>query len=311
MPTLYPLDPTGALLSNKVTAETQVINGAAGANWHFIVPKAAPYFVDSLTITLKTFDNQIINLVKGIDWFPSYRFESASDSLAYPVAGGVSLIDLSLSGVATLEYQTLGDKWVIDYATVMQYASDSLRNPRTITWEQLVNLPEVFPPSQHTDDINDLKNMQDVYQALISISEKIAQLGLNPRPITPYLYQTKDQLGLSKVKNFDVADLDTAKLGQSHQHYLTPAGASALVNLMMVDFESTFSPRYRSDKMPVSGTFNRGNYVENTAPNTRLWISPGKLNGCTVVTKGWVRMTTGSTHVPSVDWVEDLAIVSD
>lgn len=53
---------------------------------------------------------------------------------------------------------------------------------------------------------------------------------------------------------------------------------------------------YRS-AVPITGAFNQGDYVKNTAP---------VLTGGAVIT-GWIRLTSGSAHVLGTDWAEDVS----
>ena len=48
--TTYPFDPTGKLASNKITNEQQIITSNNWRDYHFIVPKFAPYFADTIKV---------------------------------------------------------------------------------------------------------------------------------------------------------------------------------------------------------------------------------------------------------------------
>ncbi|MCJ2189169.1 hypothetical protein [Novosphingobium beihaiensis] len=48
----------------------------------------------------------------------------------------------------------------------------------------------------------------------------------------------------------------------------------------------------RASSMPSAGDYDKGDWVQNTAPV----ISGGK------VLLGWARLTTGSNHAAGVDW---------
>jgi hypothetical protein len=53
-----------------------------------------------------------------------------------------------------------------------------------------------------------------------------------------------------------------------------------------------------SAAMPTSGTFTAGDFVVNRSPA----ILGGA--GSRYVIRGWIRMTSGSTHVLNTDWCE-------
>jgi len=54
-----------------------------------------------------------------------------------------------------------------------------------------------------------------------------------------------------------------------------------------------------SSAMPTEGYFYAGDYVKNNTP-TLVGTTPNKY-----IIKGWIRLTTGDTHVAGTDWVED------
>lgn len=57
--------------------------------------------------------------------------------------------------------------------------------------------------------------------------------------------------------------------------------------------------RYKSTVMPTSGTYQKGDYVENVNPSV-LGAAASKY-----VVQGWRRLVTGSAHVLNTDWAED------
>ena len=61
--------------------------------------------------------------------------------------------------------------------------------------------------------------------------------------------------------------------------------------------------------MPSSGTYEQGDYVRNTAPVINTWSGGfAGLAGAKYITRGWMRITTGASHVLNTDWVEDRAL---
>ena len=48
---VYPTDYTGSAATNLVTNESQVLLGAQGADFYFIVPQAAPFFKKNFALT--------------------------------------------------------------------------------------------------------------------------------------------------------------------------------------------------------------------------------------------------------------------
>lgn len=305
----YTFDPTGVNPSNLISNEQQVITGVNASPYHFIVPTFGPFFADSLVITFKDASNAVRPLVEGIDYHLGYLFVGASRACAKPIYGGISFLDLTLSGIVTLSYQTIGGEWTIDAAQILEILSDATRNPRTATWEQIAGVPTVFPPVDHQWNLDDMVGMSEVVQALADLTTAVSSNPSAGTSSSANLIPTPAQIGLGNVKNYKVATDVEATAGALATRYMTPRGVKLFVDSAITAFQSTFYPKYNSVSMPTSGTYNPGEYVKNTAPTLQVWSGlPLSLSGAKYVVKGWVRVTGGSNHVANVDWVEDRSI---
>jgi hypothetical protein len=303
----YAFDPSGVSLANKVTGETHVLTAVNSRAYHYIVPTFAPFFGAGLVVVFKDTTNAIRPLVEGLDYLLSYQFIGASRATAKPIYGGISLINTELSGVITLSYQTLGGEWTLDTAAISQMLSDTLRNPRTTSWEQIAGVPKVFPPIDHAWNLIDLVGMAEVRDALVDISDEIAKLANRTTEDIPQLYQTKQQLGLAFVQNYKIATDLEATAGVSSTRYMTPRASRLLAERLLASYAEQYLKKYKSNVAPAAGTWNPGDYVENTAPIVATWVG-GKLDGVKYVIKGWKRITGGSTNIMGTDWVEDRII---
>lgn len=305
----YAFDPTGTLTANRIVGEQQVLTYINGRNYHLLVPKAAPYFADSLTLTYRAVDGTITPLVEGIDYHHCYQFIGASRGCARPIYGAISFIDLQLAGSVTLTYQTLGGEWTIDTGAVDALLSDTLRNPRTVSWEQITNLPVVFPPVDHPWNLDDMVGLNEIMSVLGNIANAIAAR----QPAQPLkdieLYPTKSQVGLGYVSNFRMASDSEAMDGVLSTRYMSPRSvavvATDLERRMIDRFESTLS----SNTCPVSGSWNAKQFVTNTRPLITQWPANHPLYGLSYIVNGWKRITDGSSNTPGLDWVEDRIII--
>jgi hypothetical protein len=169
----YPFDPTGKLLSNKVTGEQQVITAMNYRDYHFIVPKMAPYFADSLKVSYRSLTNETRYLVEGVDYYATNEFIAASRACATRIFGSISFLNLQLAGVVTLEYQTLGGIWNINDIKLAELLADRLHNPRTTSWDVIVDMPVTFPPIDHQWDLVDLVGAKEVVHSLDRIAVAI------------------------------------------------------------------------------------------------------------------------------------------
>lgn len=306
MPVSYPFDSTGAAATNLVTGEIQTISPTLNT-YNVVVPKAAPYYSDSLIISLTDLSNNTRVLVEGIDYHKSHQYIGASRSTAKSIYGSFTLLNHNLSGVANLRYQTLGGEWVVDAAGINTVLSDLLRNPRTTSWEQVRNLPTVFPPTPHQWDLTDMVGEAELVSSIASVANAIANRA-NTTPVInlPVQTITKHTVGLGMVDNFSTAN-DLEAVGNSATRFMTPRGTRLSISAALSAYDLNSRTKYHGVGIPTTGHFNKGDYVVNDNVVLLQWHSDPTtpVEGMSYVIRGWIRMTSGSTHTLNVDWVED------
>jgi hypothetical protein len=231
----YPFDPTGSLASNLITGEQQILTAVNWTDYQFIMPRWAPFFYDSLVVNFTDTQGNSRTLVEGVDYYACFEFISASRACAKPIWGGVQFINPLLSGVVSLQYQTLGGIWTLDTTTISQLLADRLANPRISAWEQVVNQPVMFPVIDHEWDLVDLVGASDIVTALGGIEDMLRQTGqtglaahladfTNPHRVTAA------QVGLGNVQNYGIAQPADLTAGTSNTVYMTPAGTTTMMN---------------------------------------------------------------------------------
>lgn len=286
----YALDTTGVLLANKITGEQQILTAPNHRNYHFIVPQFAPYFADSLSIVYKDLDNNTRTLVEGIDYHPSFQYIGASRACAKAIYGGITFLNLQLTGVVTLVYQTLGGEWTLDASAIAEILSDTLRNPRTTTWEQVAAVPTVFPPVDHEWNLDDLVGMSEVNDQVEAIALAIA----NKPPSNPFegvdLYPTKQQIGLGNVDNYKTASDAEAVAGTSITRFMTPKGVKLAIQNALAGLNTAASVLAELIKKTGSGligtltgqTLKEAVLCVNTIAELRALEAPAVAAGKTV-----------------------------
>jgi len=170
----YPVDYSGRNAANLITNEQQVLTGVTGHDYYFIIPRYAPYFESSLTISFKALSGEVRVLKSGIDYYPTHYFLGASRACASQIYSSITFLNQALVGTVTMSYQTLGGEWVEDTGTIAEVLADRVRNPRITTWEQVVDLPGLFPVVDHAWNLVDMVGMSAVVDALGRVSDAIA-----------------------------------------------------------------------------------------------------------------------------------------
>lgn len=236
-PTAYPFDPTGQAATNLVTGERQILTPPNWGQFYFILPLATPFFANDKFQAVLQPSGKILQ--EGVDFVYCYRFYDATVQCAAPVYGGLYFMDMTLSGVIELKYQTLGGDWTLDSTQIATVLANQLLQPIVTTWEEVVNLPYQFPPVAHQWDIIDMVGASDVVNvlnqmvtALQSTSNSALAAHLadfnNPHRVTAA------QVGLGNVVNYGVAQAADATSGSSATLYMTPATTLVEINTFAV-----------------------------------------------------------------------------
>lgn len=171
----YPFDPYGTNPTNLITGEQQILTPSNGLKYQFFIPQLGPYFGTSLQMTIRMADSTTRPLVENQDYWNSYEFISASLSTGQPIYAGVQILDPTLAGVVTLQYQTLGGEWVLSPTQIATILATAIENPRVTAWEQVTgtDYPNIFPVTVHAFDLQNLVNMTDVVNSLANIVTSI------------------------------------------------------------------------------------------------------------------------------------------
>lgn len=236
----YPFDPTGVAATNKVT-ETQSIRSRGTFDHYYIIPRSGPFYADSVKLRLYPQGANVNNpalgtpLNEGEHYNFGYHFAYASHTIGLPVYGAITFYDRNLEGQLRMEYQTIGDDWVLDDQKFNELLLNVAYNPRIANWEQVVELPREFPVVNHDFNIDDFVGMSEVVDELDDIEKAILQKnagGLadhiankaNPHEVN------KAQVGLGLVDNYPTATVGEAQAGVANNRFMTPLRTKQLID---------------------------------------------------------------------------------
>lgn len=233
-PTL-PFDPTGARVSNKVTGEQQVLVRVAFRDFHFLIPKLAPFFAGpTFKATYRDNSGASRPLVEGVDFLFGHKFVEASKACAKELYASISFLNTDLEGVVTFEYQSIGGTWTLDDEKLAEIVANELYNPRTVAWEQVADYPQRFPVIDHEWDLVDMVGMSEVVTALQGITAALLTTG--DTGLAAHIANkdnphgtTKTHVGLPLVENYAPATNAQMQTGTATNLYATPAGTRAAI----------------------------------------------------------------------------------
>ena len=197
MPVMYPEDRTGSLVSNKIVDEIQTITAENSRDFHFFVPKFAPFYEDGFTI-FQDINSTLLPLEEGVDYYLCYKYESASLSTAKNVFGGVAFTNLATEGSFLVSYQTVGGDWLLDDQQILGIVANEVYNPRGRTWDQVSGKPTNFGPTSHIHNASDFLTEEEVGLKLDDIAQAIRENINRPLNTSPI---TLADLGIPKIGN--------------------------------------------------------------------------------------------------------------
>lgn len=248
MESKYIFDPTGKSPANRIVNEQHVITAVNFRDYHYVIPKFAPFFKNDFTIRIQFPDGEVRSLFEGQDYYLSNQFIDASRACATPLYGSISFLDTTMHGIMSISYNTVGDKWTLTLQEITRILAEEMRNPRTTTWEQITNLPERFPVVDHEWDLVDMVGAKDLVKGIDGVRDAVLAAGgadssghfsntSNPHNVT------KAQVGLSNVANFPVATLEQAVEGLAVDAYMTPRRVSEAIGTIGKALVTTHSSR--------------------------------------------------------------------
>lgn len=234
---LYPYDPSGTESTNKIVAENHTVqppNNISDAS--FIIPRAAPFFGDSIIIRKgPTEDSE--RLEEGVDYYLTHNFVTLSYVLAKPIYGSIAFINRNFTGDVFITYQTVGGDYVLDSYSIIEERTRSLYSVFMVTWEQVAgNFPQL-PPYDHKMSGDDVLGFSAVVDSINNLAAIIASGGGTSSGsgsssdgsfpalqahINANTAHTKSQVGLGNVDNYKTAN-EADVVALSVRTFMTPA----------------------------------------------------------------------------------------
>lgn len=174
---VYDHDPSGVSPANRVRDETHVLTELNDRVYRVIVPKFSPFFDTGLVVKFVENNGTVRTLEKGVDYNVAYRYQAASMSTGKMIYGAISVKTTLVNGTLTVGYQTLGGEWVADQAYVLEQLTEAIYNPRIVYWDQLTNVQQTYPPSEHSHPMDDVTSYQDLIDAVNALGQKLLDKG--------------------------------------------------------------------------------------------------------------------------------------
>lgn len=225
-------DPNANNPNNLVTQEIHTITAETQFRFQVIIPLFGPFYETDFIMVYTPNGGSPITLVPKVDYLLVYNFLSATRSTGFPVYGGIQLTNNTLEGTFTIQYRTIGGDWVLSQSDINQVLANQLQQPKTTSWENVINLPYAFPVTNHNYNIVDMVGAAELVNSIDDLAQTIANKDpdINAQTtIDNHLLDinnphqtTKSQVGLGNVENYGVANSTEAINSSVNNKYMTP-----------------------------------------------------------------------------------------
>lgn len=228
----YPYDHSGEASTNMISNELHNVQPPADVtDASFIIPRAAPFFINGLKVKKGNTANAEV-LLEGIHYITTHHFVSMSAVLGTPIYSSITFLDRNYSGTLYLDYQTLGGQFVLDSYTGVEELTRNVYSIYSVTWEQVSGLIQGLPPQDHNMPGADTTSYGDMVDAIKLLAASIrskeggsGDTGVGSRldaHLDATTSHTKNQVGLGRVENFGIATNTEAKAASVNTKYMTP-----------------------------------------------------------------------------------------
>ena len=181
----YPLDTTGTASSNLLIGESHSALESTFKNLNYIIPACAPFYGSSLVVQRVSLTTGTTNLVLNQDYNLAMIYLAATDSVGIAIYGGIVLLgNYQSTDIIKITYQTLGGPWVANVPQVLQNIIDSTFNPQIMSWDQVTNVQQTFPPTNHTNTMDLTYGLDSLLTSINALSTTVANKGATPLNLT-------------------------------------------------------------------------------------------------------------------------------
>jgi len=251
-----PLDLLGTAATNKVAAELHVV---AATGYRAIVLDRGPFFTRGLVVR----NADSLEVLEPNVHYKAVQLHIDASLRATQEVCCVLLIEPTTPGTRfEVDAQMIGGEYSGTVASLRQMIESLDLDNRTVRWGDLIDVPDYFPPTAHWHDIGDVFGFEYLVAELHQIRRAIImgdqaafdeirayfnrlfdtlrnQLGDLTGEIEDHINDrdnphqvTKEQVGLSNLGNYPVANQTIAAAGESNVHYMTALSVKYAINAL-------------------------------------------------------------------------------
>ena len=176
---LLKYDRTGVASTNLISNESHPVDLMPGS---IIATEQGFFYTQSLNVVSLPSNTP---LVRGTDYILIGFSSVITELTGLEVHAGIILINETLSGTVVLGYQAVGGDLGNSNSLIYDLVEQLKNKPIEIEYDQIANLPDMFPPEDHLHDIMDMDGVTAIVHYARDMVEAISgkrtpiQSGLN------------------------------------------------------------------------------------------------------------------------------------
>lgn len=233
---VYPWNPFQDIDTNR--KEDELVHVEGGDQGVVIVPRLGPFFANKFKIKLVNTGREL-SFANGEYGF-IYPFGSFIKTYNKLVYGGILVKGVTGPTDFAIEYEFIGDKFVLDDIAYGQLVAKTLTSPRTVDYSELDNLPTEWPSDPHPHPISDSYNWGDMMtwcqSYLMAITDNNVSVTVE-KMIKDHIGQDIDKahkatlgmLSIQHLKDYPIATLPTHLEGENTNMYASVWAVKALI----------------------------------------------------------------------------------
>lgn len=187
-------------LNDVVTNESHPVSIVNASTYHTLIPLYGPFFKENMELVHVSSSGVVTPQVPGVDFNFALMWISASRVLNDILYGGVTIQTPKDNGYYRFNrYKTAGSQWSVPVNQVYAFLVDNAYNPRIASWEQVIGEPALYPPTPHTQPLEDFKGFDEMIQAIDQLANHImSNPALSGHTMDP------DAHGMMKANNVEI-----------------------------------------------------------------------------------------------------------
>lgn len=165
----YPWDPTGTNAACYIKGECYALSSISNT-FRCLIPAAAPFYKKDLEVIHATSGK---TLQEGVDYYLGHRYLEVAAIASLDLYGSINFINPELFGEIVLNYRTIGGPFIPVQTKVAEYLANYLIDPVTVSWEDVFNKPEYYPPVDHEQIWSDVVNTEALAASVKEIEDAL------------------------------------------------------------------------------------------------------------------------------------------